>query len=228
MAQYLGDRGVCDNVGWADFKMRYWYVVWAIVAANLALGAESAAASVKLTQEIIAMYEAVGVPPPTAMRMTVCYGFVCRRRMELAFTGKERATLTHILARGRASPAAERKAIQQAFVWFDRRVGKEVGTSKRVANADIRTFDAAHNFDCWDTTRNETGLLLVLQAWGALRHHTVGDPRYRGNILFGQLPHNTSVIVERKSGTKWVVDMWPTAYGQVPDVMPLTKWLVEK
>jgi hypothetical protein len=34
--------------------------------------------------------------------------------------------------------------------------------------------------------------------------------------------------VEKTGGTKLVVDMWPTAYGQVPDVMPLTKWLDEK
>ena len=208
-----------------------WYrqVLWAIVAAGLMLGGGPAAATaVKLTEAMSAMYAAVGMSPPTAARMTVCYGFACRRRMELTFTAKERATLTAILARGRASPAAERKAIQRAFVWFDRRVGRETGTSRRVANADIRAFDDAHNFDCWDTTRNDTGLLLVLQAWGALRHHTVGDPRYRGNILVGQLPHNTAVIVERESGMKWIVDMWTTAYGQPPDVMPLAQWLTEK
>ncbi len=219
------------TVGGRDEKagdVRYRQVLWVIVAAGLMFGGARAAATVKLTPAINEMYAAVGASPPTAAGMTVCYGFVCRRRMELTFTAKERATLKHILARGRASPAAERKAIQQAFVWFDHRVGKEVGTSKRVANADIRTFDAAHNFDCWDTTRNETSLLLILQAWGALRHHTVDDPYYRGNFLMGQLPHNTSVIVERKGGTKWVVDMWPTAYGQVPDVMPLAKWIQER
>ena len=208
--------------------VRYRQVLWAIVAAGMTFGGAQAAATIKLTPAINDMYAAVGMSPPTAARMTVCYGFVCRRRMELAFTARERATLKHILARGRASPKAERKAIQRAFVWFDHRVGRETGTSKRVANADIRTFDAAHNFDCWDTTRNETSLLLVLQAWGALRYHTVADPHYRGNILIGQLPHNTSVIVDRKSGIKWVVDMWPTAYGQVPNVMPLAKWLEEK
>jgi hypothetical protein len=206
----------------------YWHFIWAIVAANLAFGAEHAAAKSSLTHEMTAMYAAVELSPPTAARMTVCYGFACRRRMELAFTARERAKLKAILARGRASPAAERKAIQRAFVWFDHRVGKEVGTSRRVARADFRAFDDAHNFDCWDTTRNATSLLLVLQDWGALHHHIVGNPRYRGNILVGQLPHNTAVIVERKSGTKWIVDMWPTAYGQVPDVMPLAKWLEEK
>jgi hypothetical protein len=148
--------------------------------------------------------------------------------MELAFSAGERATLMNILARGRASPADERKALQQAFVWFDHRVGRETGTSQRVANADIRTLDAAHNFDCWDTTRNDMSLLLVLQEWGALHHHAVDNPSYRGNILVGQLPHNTAVIRERKSGNQWVVDMWTTAYGQVPDVMTLQKWLAEK
>jgi hypothetical protein len=29
-------------------------------------------------------------------------------------------------------------------------------------------------------------------------------------------------------GTSWVVDMWTTSYGQVPDVMTLDKWLDEK
>ena len=68
----------------------------------------------------------------------------------------------------------------------------------------------------------------MLQEWGLLRHHRVSDPRYRGNILVGQLPHNTAVIKETApGGTSWVVDMWPTAFGQVPDVMTLEKWLDE-
>ncbi len=198
------------------------------MAACLTLAAGQATATIKLTQEMMEMYAAVEELPPTAARMTVCYGFRCRRRMELGFTGKERATLVSILARGRASAAAERKALQQAFVWFDHRVGRETGTSKRVANADIRTFDAAHNFDCWDTTRNAMSFLLVLQEWGALHHHTVDNPRYRGNVLVGQLPHNTAVLAERPGGKKWIVDMWTTSYGQVPDVMTLDKWLDEK
>jgi hypothetical protein len=196
------------------------------VAAALALGATEARA-ISLTPEMAELYTSLEISPPTAERMTVCYGFSCRRRMLLAFTDAERKLLTATLAKGKASPAEERKAIQQAFVWFDHRVGREAGTSKRVANADVRTFDAAHNFDCFDTTRNGQSLLLVFQEWGALRHHVVSNPSYRANILVWQLPHNTAVIAERTSGTKWVVDMWTTAFGQVPDVMPLEKWLTE-
>jgi hypothetical protein len=196
------------------------------LAGALAFGPCDAHA-LQLTPEMLQLYTSVEVSPPTEARMTVCYGFVCRRRMDLTFTAAERTALMNMLAKGKASAAEERKAIQQAFVWFDRRVGQEVGTSKRVAKADVRAMDDEHNFDCWDTTRNGQSLLLVFQEWGALRHHSVSNPRYRGNILVGQLPHNTAVIAEKAGGTKWVVDMWTTSYGQVPDVMTLEQWLTE-
>jgi hypothetical protein len=143
------------------------------------------------------------------------------------FTPGDRAALTRILAAGHSSAAAERASVQKAIIWFDRRVGPIIGTDKRVANADIRTFDDKHNFDCWDTTRNTTSLLLVLQEWGLLRHHVVGDPHYRGYIITLQLPHNTAVLIDRTTKAEWVVDMWTRAYAQPPDVKPLAEWMKE-
>src|ERR1051326_3683787 len=144
--------------------------------------------------------------PPSATHMTVCYGCLCRLRLTLVFTDAERATITNLMNKGRANAVEERKAIQQVFVWFDHRVARDVGTDKRVANADVRSFDANHNFDCWDTPRNAASLLLVLREGNRLRHHRLSDPRYRGNILVGQLPHTTAVIKEpARGGTSWVV-----------------------
>jgi len=184
------------------------------------------AAATQLSAALEQLYAGAELEPPNAYQMPVCYGFGCRRRMYLVFSASERATIINLMSKGRGSAAEERKAIQQVFVWFDRRVGHEIGTDKRVANADIRTFDADHNFDCWDTMRNGTSLLLVLQEWGLLHQHTVADPRSRG--LPFALPHNTPVIKEKApSGTSWVVDMWPTAFAHVPDVMTLDKWLSE-
>jgi len=173
------------------------------------------------------MYSDLSITPPTAAQMTVCYAFSCGRRWRLDFTAADRKKLTDLLAAGRASAEAERKAVRHAVVWFDRRVGPIIGTEKRVANADIRTFDAAHNFDCFDTTRNTASLLLVMEEWGLFRHHVVGDPRFRGNILRGQLPHNTAVLTERATKVDWAVDMWPRGYGELPDVMTVEQWLKE-
>lgn len=202
-------------------------VLIAAFAFGVALAAQPASA-MQLTPQQSELYTSVSTSPPTAETMTVCYGFVCRRRIELGFTAADRKALTHIIAAGKASAIAERAAIQKAVMWFDRKVGPTLGTTARVARADIRSGADAKNFDCWDSTRNVSSLLLVLQEWGLLKHHTVGNPRYRGNILAMQLPHNTAVIVEKASRMEWAVDMWTTRYLQPPDVMLVEQWLKEE
>jgi hypothetical protein len=190
------------------------------------LGAPSAEAT-EMSREVAALYSTVSIYPPSATSMTVCYGFVCRRREILNFTPGDRSALTQILNAGHASAAAERAAVQKAVVWLDRRMGPIIGTNKRVAKADFRYFDDRHNYDCWDTTRNTTSLLLVLQEWRLLKFHTVGDPHYRGNTLVLQTPHNTAVLVDRATKIEWVVDLWPRGYLQPPDVMTVQKWVTE-
>ena len=185
------------------------------------------AAKAELSSAVAALYSSVSIYPPSATSMTVCYGFVCRRREILDFTAGDRSALTQIMASGRASAAAERAAAQKAVVWFDRRMGPIIGTNKRVAKADFRYFDDKHNYDCWDTTRNTTSLLLVLQQWGLLKYHVVGDPHYRGNTLVLQTPHNTAVLVDRSTKVEWVVDLWPRGYLQPPDVMTVQQWVTE-
>ena len=185
------------------------------------------AKAVEMSDAVAQLYSSVSIYPPSANSMTVCYGFVCRRREILDFTAADRKALTQIMAAGRASAAAERAAVQKVVVWFDRRMGPILGTSKRVAKADFRYFDDKHNYDCWDTTRNTTSLLLVLREWGLLKHHAIGDPHYRGNTLVLQTPHNTAVLVERATKVEWVVDLWPRGYLQPPDVMTVQKWVTE-
>lgn len=194
---------------------------------TLCAGAAAPSAAMQLTEGMTFLYSSVSIVPPSAERITVCYGFVCRRRYVFDFEPADRRKLTEILNAGRSSAEAERKAVQQAVAWFDRRIGPIIGTTTRIAYADFRYFDDKHNFDCYDTTRNTTSLLLVMQEWGLLRHHTVADPRYRGNFLVLQTPHNTAVLRDRTTGKNWVVDMWTKAYGQLPDVMPVEQWLTE-
>jgi len=189
--------------------------------------APAAAMAAGMSSAITYLYESVSIYPPTAKSMTVCYGFVCRRREVLDFTDGDRKALTQIMQAGRASAVAERAAVRKAVVWFDRRMGPILGTDKRVAKADFRYFDDKHNYDCWDTTRNTTSLLLVLQEWGLLKHHAIGDPHYRGNTLVLQTPHNTAVLVDRATKVEWVVDLWPRGYLQPPDVMTVEKWVTE-
>ena len=213
-----------DRSVWGRQTLAWLAGVFGVVGAALP-GAPSEAA--EMSSAVAALYSSVSIYPPSAKSMTVCYGFVCRRREILSFTPGDRNALTQIMAAGRASAVAERAAVQKAVMWFDRRMGPILGTNKRVAKADFRYFDDKHNYDCWDTTRNTTSLLLVLQDWGLLKHHLIGDPRYRGNTLVLQTPHNTAVLVDRATKVQWVVDLWPRGYLQPPDVMTVQKWVTE-
>src|SRR5665647_3925389 len=85
--------------------------------------ASSPAHSLELSAPQAALYSTVSIFPPSAQRMTVCYGFVCRRREILDFSAGDRNALTQILGSGRASAAADRAAVQKAVIWFDRRMG---------------------------------------------------------------------------------------------------------
>jgi hypothetical protein len=210
---------------WASRTRTIFAGLFGVVLA--ALAGVPAAKAAELSSAVAYLYSSVSIYPPSASAMTFCYGFVSRRREILDFSAGDRNALTQIMAAGRASEAAERAAVQKAVVWFDRRMGPILGTNKRVAKADFRYFDDKHNFDCWDTTRNTTSLLLVLQEWGLLKHHAVGDPKYRGNTLVLQTPHNTAVLVDRATKVQWVVDLWPRGYLQPPDVMTVEKWVTE-
>src|SRR5258707_2294882 len=79
--------------------------------------------AIELSAPQEALYTTVSIFPPSANSMTVCYGFVCRRREILDFTPGDRNALTQILAAGRASAMAERAAVPKAVIWVDRRIG---------------------------------------------------------------------------------------------------------
>lgn len=180
----------------------------------------------KLAPGFDELYASRSLTPPTAEAMTVCYGFVCRRRFYLQFTRSDRATVS-ALFRHAHSPAAERAAAARALAWLDRRVGPLIGTSRRVARADFRAGDDAHNFGCIDASTDATSMLLVLTDWGLLRFHRVGLPHYRGNLFIGQTPHNTAVLIDQTTHRAWSFDMWTRGYGQLPEVMPLERWMHE-
>jgi len=113
------------------------------------------AAAIDLTPAMAKMYDDLSIGYPTDAYMTVCYGFNCRRRYELIFTEADRKRLTELLTAGKKSAEDERKAVQQAVLWFDRRLGPIIGTDKRVARADVRAFADRHNYDCFDTTQHQ-------------------------------------------------------------------------
>jgi len=166
------------------------------------------------------------LPVPTLSRVVICHGFDCRVRTEVGLGPADHARLANILAQGRGSPMAERKAIAQAVAWFERRVAPEAGTTKAVARPNSR-YPGGNpgQMDCVDTTANTMTLFYVLETLHLFRHHGLALPVSR-HVFIDGVPHLTAVLRDIKSGERWAVDPWTHNNGELPDVMPLQSWVM--
>src|SRR2546426_10432985 len=107
--------------------------VLGVVLASLS-GLASAKA-VEMSAAVAYLYSSVSIYPPSATSMTVCYGFVCRRREILDFTAGDRKAITQIMAAGRAPAAAGRAAVHKGGGRCARPRGRIPGPPNTVAKA---------------------------------------------------------------------------------------------
>jgi hypothetical protein len=185
----------------------------------------SASAATDVASVVAATYGAYSVSPPTPDSVIVCHGFGCQFRTEVGLSAGDRAHLAQLLAAGKSSAAKERAAIAAAGAWFDRRIGLAAGTKGHVARANRNYMFDKGQLDCIDSSRNTTSLLLLLAELNLLHHHDVLEPVARGYLVDLRPPHVTAVLLDRTSGIKWAVDSWTRAYGQAPEIMPLSHWM---
>lgn len=162
---------------------------------------------------------------PTPAGFTVCYGYGCVQRAEIAFAPGEWNEIRTIFEQS-ATPAGERALIARAIGRIEQIVGPKAGT----------TGDAGGTFpgfvgqgsgaqqDCQDETANTTSYLLMLEDAGLLRHHRVSSPVGRAWLGYGGWPHFTAVVQEIDSGAFWAVDSWWEDNGVEPYIVPLPAW----
>jgi hypothetical protein len=204
--------------------MRLKVTLYVVGCAAALMASSSIATGATRPGVVAAAFAEYSVAPPTPATVFVCHGFGCKFRVEIDLTPGDRAKLAQFLAAGRASAAAERKAVAAAGAWFDKRVGPVAGTANHVARAGMKYMYDVHQFDCIDSSRNTTSLLMLLDQLSLLRYHDVDEPEARGYMVDGRPPHATAVLIERATGKKWSVDSWTVGYGQALEVMPLEHW----
>ena len=170
-------------------------------------------------------------PAPVGNTVHVCHAYGCRKQTRFRFREDDIAKLAEIMAKTRTADTAaeERRAIAYAIGWIERRVGEAIGTKADRPGMDFAASGDPTQQDCVDEATNSTSYLLVLAHNGLIRHHTVGTPFSKENLLRGVAgwPHWTAVLHEKATGQRWAVDSWIYANGENPAIVEAEKWYID-
>jgi hypothetical protein len=165
---------------------------------------------------------------PHGNTVYVCHAYGCKKQTRFRFTDEDIATISKLMETTRRddSAAEERRAIAYAIGWMERRTGDVIGTKADRPGMDFMASGDPTQQDCVDEASNTTSYLLVLANNQLLRHHTVGTPFAKENLLHGVAgwPHGTAVIRDTATGQKWAVDSWIYANGENPAIVETEKW----
>ncbi|MEM7693813.1 MAG: hypothetical protein AAF318_05135 [Pseudomonadota bacterium] len=162
---------------------------------------------------------------PTTTKAWVCHGFGCHYRNTVTLSRGDRARMRRIVGRPK-SAAAERRRIAKLISWMERRVATTVGSAGDVGGLDLQNARVRGQMDCIDEATNTSSYLMIAQAAGLLRFHTVAGPVSRGFLIDGRYPHATAVI--RGKDGDFAVDSWPEANGVPPKIVPVSVWFAER
>ena len=169
---------------------------------------------------------------PTNHTVFVCHGYGCKMQTPVKFGPEQVSELAALMKKIKKgdTPHEERRAIAYAIAWAETYAGKITGTSADNAGMEFAGSGDPTQQDCVDESTNTTSYMLVLEKAGLLKHHTVGRPFSKGNVLVGgisQWPHWTAVLWEKESNKKWAVDSWIYENGVNPAVIEADKWYIE-
>lgn len=171
------------------------------------------------------------VPSPTGNTVHVCHAYGCQKKTKFTFSGSDVAEISKLMAKTKKAdtPHEERRAVAYAVGWMEVRVGSAIGTSSDRPGMDFAASGDPTQQDCVDEATNTTSYLHVLANNGLLKHHTVGVPFSKENLLRGVSgwTHWTAVLQENTSPQRWAVDSWIYANGENPAVVEVEKWYIE-
>ena len=200
--------------------------VLSVCVAGLVLGACTHPRSGPVSQH----YVDFSVRPPRNNTVYVCHAYGCRTQTPFRFTDADIAALKALMQKTRKADTAaeERRAVAYAIGWMETRTGDVIGTSADRPGMDFKASGDPTQQDCVDEATNTTSYLLILERNGLLKHHTVGTPFSKENLLRGisGWPHWTAVLAESSNGQRWAVDSWIYANGENPAIVEAERWYI--
>jgi hypothetical protein len=152
------------------------------------------------------------------------------------FSKQDLADIRAVMAKTKRAdtPFEERRAIAYAIALIDVKVGNKLGIHDKAGMQFAGSGDPTQE-DCVDVSTNTLSYLLVMQANGMLKYHTVDSTMSKENLAKGfaaldpvkYWPHWSAIIKDNTTGQKYAVDRWPFDQGENPAVVKVEDWYIK-
>jgi len=161
------------------------------------------------------------ITDPDPARFNICYDNGCASLALVTLSVEQWQHVKSVFPGPAASASDEREQIRTAIGLFETIVGEITGTSSD-KGGNLAGFGLPKQMDCIDESTNTTIYLRMLQKYGLLHWHSVGNRVTRWGLF--RWPHTTAIVEERATRQRWVVDSWFLDNGKPPFVLPLEIW----
>ncbi|MEJ2125452.1 MAG: hypothetical protein P8Y67_12100 [Alphaproteobacteria bacterium] len=180
----------------------------------------------------VSHYQEFQTRAPKGNTVYVCHAYGCQKQTPLKFGQKQIKAIAKLMRKTKKADTAaeERRAVAYAIGWMETYAGTKVGTKNDRPGMDYDGSGDPSQQDCVDEATNTTSYLTILEKNKLLKHHTVGRPFSRGNVLLGGVsnwPHWTAVLWETSNKKKWAVDSWIGPNGENPAIVEADKWYLK-
>jgi hypothetical protein len=159
---------------------------------------------------------------PHPSNFTICYGYGCRKAARVQLSAAQWEHIRAVFEPRPIDAAGERACIALAIGVMESIVGPLTGT-----DADIGgSFQAAfrkNQMDCEDEAVNTCMYLVMMQDDGLITYHDIYKPTMRGFMVMGW-PHVATVLKDKQTGERFVVDSWFEDNGHPAYVVPYKLW----
>jgi hypothetical protein len=162
----------------------------------------------------------VADPHPSAF--TICYGYACRKSARVQLNAAQWERVRAVFSPRPSDAIRERARIALAIGVMESIVGPLTNTDGDIGGSLQGAF-RKNQMDCEDEAVNTCMYLIMMQDDGLITFHDIYKPTMRGFMLKGW-PHVATVIKDKQTGERFVVDSWFEDNGHPAHVVPYKQW----
>jgi len=159
---------------------------------------------------------------PHLSSFTICYGYGCRQSARVQLSAVQWGCVRDVFSPRPSDAAGERACIALAIGVMESIVGPLAGTDADIGESLQGAF-RKNQMDCEDEAVNTCTYLVMMQEDGLITYHDIYKPTMRGFMVMGW-PHVATVLKDKETGERFVVDSWFEDNGHPAYVVPYKQW----